>query len=260
MGSKWMLVAGLLACAGGAAAQEVAVNGDSSKKLIAFRTTAKVMIDERGKPTRVEASGELPEALRQHVEKRVGSWLFAPPMRDGKVDNGVTYVRLGACAVPTDGGYRLAIDYKGHGPGWPEGLFRRGPRYPMKHAPHTVVKRTGAAFRTTFVVEPDGSITMEGTDWLSRGTSRDERKRLEESVDEWLHGMRYQPEELGGQKLRTRASVVTEFTFDGSPIPGYGSPHDGSPKESDECRLATEGQSGQLPVAQDSPFKLESQG
>jgi len=243
-----------------ASAQDVAVNENSSKKLIAFRTTVKVLVDENGKPTGTEASGELPDAVRQFVEKRVGSWAFAPPKRDGKVGSGVTFVRLGACAVPVDGGYSLAIDYKGNGPGWPEGLFRRGPKYPMKHAPNVVVQHTGAAFRTTFVVEPDGSITMEEIDWLSRGVSTDERRLFEKSVKDWLTGMQYQPEELDGRKLRTRASVVTAFSMDGSSIPGYGALQDDNLGESNECRLATDGEPGQLPVAQDSPFKLESQG
>ena len=255
-----MMVAGLLTCAGAAVAQEVAVNENSSKKLMAFRTTAKVMIDEHGKPTQVEASKELPEAVRQFVEKRVGSWLFSPPMRDGKVGNGVTYVRLGACAVPAEGGYSLAIDYKSNGPGWPDVLFMRGPRFPMKHAPNTVVRQLGAAFKTTFVVEPDGSITLEKSDWISRGSPADERKLYEKSVKEWLNGMRYTPEELGGQKLRTRASVVTAFSLDGSSIPGYGAGGDESPRKSNECKLATDNQPGPYPVAQDSPFKLESQG
>lgn len=255
-GSSHALNAGmlLLACIGTATAQEVAVGENNNKKLITFKTYAKVSVDEHGRPTQVEAPKELPDPIRNYIERRIGSWSFAPPARDGKVSNGVTYVRLGACAVPAEGGYSLAIDYKSNGPGWPEGLFQRGPRYPQ----NTAAVVSGAALKTTFVVEPDGSMTVEEIEWLSREAGP-VRKNFEKSVKEWLGGMRFLPEELDGKKLRTRASVVTEFTLTGGPIPGYGQVTvAGTGKKSGECKLATDGPRGMLPVAQDSPFKLES--
>ena len=73
--------------------------------------------------------------------------------RDGITGAAVTYVRLGACALPAEGGYRLAVDY---------------------------------------VVEADGSATLEKLEYID-GKQHVRRDGFEASIRGWVGRMRHEP-------------------------------------------------------------------
>ncbi len=243
------------------AALPLHASADDAGKPVIFRAEAKVTIDANGKPVSVEASKDLPDAIRAYIEKRVYAWSFQPPQLDGKAVGGMTYVHLGACAVPTAGGYSLAIDYKDNGPGYANDYgMLPPPRYP----PNALRAGQVAAVKVTYVVETDGATTVESTEFLGHPPSNiGVRKDFSKAVSEWAAHLRYVPEQLDGKLVRTRLSVPLTFTLDGDQVPGYKAPEHPYTKEyeySHECRMASEQQKGPMPIAEDSPFKLLGQG
>lgn len=234
---RLLLAMGLLVSYAGMAA-----DADKSK-LITFKAQAKVTVDAAGKPTQVEASGDLPDAVRTYIERRVATWSFAPPQRGGQIGDGVTYVHLGACAIPTKDGYSLAIDYKNNGPGMVSVPI---PYYPPAAA------RAGVetTMNVTYVVEPNGRATFEKAKFTGP-----KMRDFELLAKEWVKAMRYKPEEFDGQPVRTRITTPVDFKLGNVSKKELAKE---SPENQPECKAATE--PDLRPVAQDSPFKLISQG
>ena len=103
-----------IACA---AAQPVAAADDAADAdVVAFNASVRVEVDAAGKPVRIEAPADLPEAIRAFVEKRVASWQYTPAQVAGVPQAAVTYVGVNACAVSVGAGYRLGVDFAGNGP------------------------------------------------------------------------------------------------------------------------------------------------
>lgn len=223
-------------------------------KLVAFRAEARVAIDANGKPTQVEASKDLPEAIKEYIEKRVSAWSFAPPQRDGRVSAGVTYVHLGACAIPVANGYSLAIDYKGNGPGYENAYGRLlPPRYPAA----AQMAGQEAAINVTYIVEADGKATLESQDFTGTGRPTDPiRKAFEVAIRDWVRQLRHSPEELAGNPVRTRLTVPVIFTLGDNPREEWLAELRKEAEESNECKMASDQQPGLMPIALDSPFQL----
>ena len=224
---------------------------------VAFRAEAKVEIDASGRPTKIEASADLPEAVRTFIEKKVATWQFAPPSRDGVTGSGVTYLNLGACAVPVANGYRMAVDFKGNGPRLAGRPMLPPPRYP----PAAQRAGEGAQMVVKWIVEADGRATLEQIE-RSDGAKVKRIDHFDKPIREWVASLRYDPEELAGKAVRTR--VVVPVTFSIGDAKGAGTFKQQlveRAKQSPECQLAASKLlDGLQPVAVDSPFKLLKSG
>lgn len=225
---------------------------------VAFRAEAKVEIDAAGKPTKIEASSDLPDGVRKFIEARVATWQFAPPSRDGVVSSGVTYLKLGACAMPVENGYRMAVDFKGSGPRLRGMSMLPPPRYPPE-AQHSGQE---ADLVIDWIVEPDGRATLERIERKDGVVSR-KNDSFYRVVREWVATLRYEPEELAGQPVRTRVSVPVQFELGSAGFSrgAYKRELQERASQSPECQVAASKlQQGLQPVAVDSPFKLLNAG
>lgn len=225
---------------------------------VAFRAEARVELDATGRPTRIAASEDLPEAVRSHIERKVATWQFAPPSRDGVVSGGVTYLRLGACAMPVGNGYRIAVDYKGNGPRLAGKSMLPPPRYP----PEAQIAGLEADMVVNWIVEPDGRATFERIERKDDVVPR-RADPFDKAVRDWVATLRYEPEQLAGQPVRTRVSVPVEFKLGtgGFSRKAYKKELQEQANQSPECQMAASKlQQGLQPVAVDSPFMLINAG
>lgn len=249
----------LVATAVGAAPLPAAHAGAPVQRPVAFRAEAKVTLDAAGQPLAIEPSEDLPPSIRDFIRQRVATWHFSPPEQDGVTGGAVTYLRLGACAIPQpDGNYRMAVDFKGNGPLYAGGPTMRPPGYPRD----AMIRHIEALALVTFVVGTDGRASVED---IAYKDARDHRHDgIDKSLRDWVAAMRFEPEHLAGHAVRTRLRVPVKFTIDGR---GYdrdefaGSLREKSAK-SEECRLASgEAQpEGLRPVVLNSPVRLEPKG
>lgn len=226
-----------------------AVAAEPVSKPVAFHTWARVSLDAAGQPTSIEPSPELPEAVREYLRARVAQWHFSPPMRDGKTGSAVTFVRLGACALPEPGGgYRLGVDLKGNGPRYASAGIMVPPIYPRSD----MRRGREASMRVSYLVEPDGSTRFERVEFTDGRPHRDDS--FEDAARDWVEQMHYEPEVLAGQPVRTRVEVPVTFTL------GAPSRHSraASVLASEECQLAAgAAPAGLQPLAMDSPVQVE---
>ncbi len=143
-----------IACA---AAQPVAAADDAADDaadadVVAFNASVRVEVDAAGKPVRIEAPADLPEAIRAFVEKRVASWQYTPAQVAGVPQAAVTYVGVNACAVPVGAGYRLGVDFAGNGPRTAADRTLVPPMYPRL----AQRRNTSAEFVLILGIEADG--------------------------------------------------------------------------------------------------------
>lgn len=239
-----------------ASACALAFSSARAAEPVAFRADARVEIDAGGQPTKVEATPELPDAIRSFIERTVVTWHFAPPSRDGVSGPGITYLRLGACAMPEGDGYRMAVDYKGNGPRRSGSGILLPPRYP-----HEALRaQEEADIVVTWIVEPDGRATLEKIERGDRPTAR-KNDPFHRVVREWVATLRYDPEELSGRKLRTRVSVPVEFRLGAHSAGATRQQRLEKAIQSAECQSASKNlPEGLQPVALDSPFKRDDAG
>jgi hypothetical protein len=232
---------------------------DPAQRVVAFRAEAKVTLDASGKPLAIEPSGDLPAPMREFIRQRVGTWRFSPPEQGGVTGPAVTYLRLGACAIPqADGNYRMAVDFKGNGPLYANGPMMLPPAYPKS----ALVRKIGAKAKVTFVVGTDGRATVEDIEYADGSNHRADG--IEAALRDWVNGMRYEPEQLAGHPVRTRTTVPVVFS-----IAGMDFSRDKFRQElreraakSQECRLAAgdAAPEGLQAVALDSPVKIDPAG
>lgn len=232
---------GLLLCIG------IASANDALQEPVAFKATAKVVVDAQGVPQTVVASQALPEPIRFAVEQRVAEWRFEPLVIDGQPRTGSTHVFLEACAVPReDGGLSIAMEYTGNGPGYPDGELRlRLPEYP------TDAMRSGStgSFRVVVVVGADGSAVVESIQ-REQGSLR----YFEAPLRAWASSLRYVPEEVDGVPVSTRISIPLDFTL------ARPSRRNAETRDSKACATASQGGWPRDPVVLDSPFRPLASG
>lgn len=229
-----VLVATLVA--GTAVAGEPSADG-----LVVFSSDARVEVDAAGNVIDVREDPALPAEIGQALDAKVRGWKFDPPVRDGVTVGGVTYVRLGACAAPIEGGaYRLAFQYDGNGP---LKLNLVAPRYPLE----AVKAGVEGDFEVTYRVEPDGTAKVEAI----KGPRR-ELKYFKAALETWIETLAHEPELVGGQAVATRLSVPVEFNLVDR---GERAPQQDH-QERSSCQAALGKAADQdRTVALDSPFK-----
>jgi len=243
----------LIAAGMAAAMSAMAADGDP----VAFHADARVELDAHGTPTKVEASKDLPEEIRKLIEERVRNYTFSPPERDGVHGPAVTYLQLGACAVPGPQGYRLGLDLKGNGPriDRPDGRLLVMP-YPLK----AQVLRSEVTMTIVFFIEPDGSASLD-TVRYSDGKSH-LRDGFAALARDWVKLMRFEPEQLAGQPLRSRAEVTFNYMLSapGARTFGIVKPDRQQIRNSTECKVAA----GETPepevIAEGSPTRVLTSG
>ena len=229
------------------------MQASAADQVVAFNASARVEIDAAGRPVKVEAPSDLPQPVREFIEKRVASWQYSPAMRDGVAQPGTTYVWLGACAIPEGEGYRLAVEFKGNGPrhsdgkplawpGYPDGARRRG---------------VGGKFEVIAAIAPDGTTTPESI------TPGQEDERWNDAfttvLEQWVRRMRFDPEQVGGQGVASRIRIPVVFSARGPSRKELAQGVEET-RTTDECRLASGAAAGPQPIALDSSIKVTPSG
>ncbi len=242
--NKALLVFAVVLCFGTAWA------GNVSDNAVPFKANARVVVDENGVPTQVEASQKLPEPIRRAVEARVAQWRFQPLVVDGQPRTGTTHVFLDACAVQQqDGELNIAMDYLWNGPGYVDGELRHPvPAYPAEAA------RGGneGSFRVIVKIGADGVATVESIE-RQKGVL----KLFEPTLRAWATAFRYVPEEIDGVPVETRIAMPVDFTIYGpNPPRTERARRIAAVQSSSTCATASQGGTRTNPVVLDSPFKL----
>lgn len=239
---------GLLLVVSGA----IAGNADRSGP-VAFPAVAKVWIDAEGVPSRVEASDKLPALVRPAIEDSIAGWRFEPAKVDGVAMAGITFVSVRACAMEgASGEMRFAVDYTGNGPGRPDGMpMLPAPRYPE------VAARMGYESDWILIlgVDSEGRATLESIDLTSGPVKRG--KFFKQTLQDWVSGLKFTPEQVGGHGVATRMRVPVNFSMRMS---GKDQKLERERREDElgsrACMAAKGDQLGPRPVAIDSPFRL----
>ena len=225
-------------------------------KLVQFRTQARVEVDSAGKVVAVTPDPALPAAVGSAIRNTVAGWRFAPPTKDGRAVSGVTFLYLGACAVPEGENFRFAVSYRGSGPAhsgpsapaFPFGAMRPGHSLKLKLS-YTVLA-DGTA-RVEEIVFPKGD----------RGADAD-KPAFRRSLQEWVKASKFEPEQLDGRPVATRMSHPIEFklgttgTFNSAQRDGEKeAQRSAAAQPSCQTALAAT-KDDERPVALDSPFQL----
>lgn len=226
-------------------------------KVVAFNATVRVEVDSAGKPVKVEAPADLPEAIRSYIEKRVGSWQYQPAKQDGVPAPAVTYVRVGACAMPVVEGYRLGLDFKGNGPG----LMSASGRMPPPRYPRVAqVGGVSGVYQVSYAIRPDGGTRLEDIRQLEGAGGR-YLQAFRDEISAWVETLQYQPELVNGEPVATTMSFPVEFELR-MPKGGraqwresYRAELEARAIASKEC-IAASASDGLQPIAQNSPVKV----
>jgi TonB family protein len=214
-----------------------AVPATAEGDVVAFNVGVVVEVDAAGKPQKVEASPDLPEAIRSFVEKRVRTWQYLPARIDGVVQPARTYVAVRACAVPVGGGYRLGVDFKGNGPRTAADRPLAPPRYP----PLAQRSGTSAEFMLVLRVEPDGRATIDRIE-RAEIAGRPGAGEFEPALRQWVRTIRFEPEQVAGKPVRGLVRVPVDFRpSGGETVAAMREERQATAKDSTECRMAAGG-------------------
>lgn len=227
--------------------------------VVAFPTSVKVVIDERGDAIEVEASPKLSPGIRDFIETRARDLAFEPAVVDGRPRGGVTYVVFGICAVPAGDQMHMAAEYRSHGPG-----LVGGASYPAPPRLPAGVARQGlsADMTISYVVQPDGRARLDSVEFAD-GTRRPGRAPFERMAREWVGGMRALPEQIDGKPVSTRIStpLTVEVASSGSrQARDLLKRAQESQTSSAECVAAEQGQTGGQIVTAQSAFAIRDAG
>jgi len=224
-----------------AAPPALAATQAQAQDVVTFNLNVKVEVSAAGKPIRVEAAADVPEAIRAFVEKRVASWQYAPAQVAGVSQPAVTYVGVNACAVPVATGYRLGLDFAGNGPRTAGDKKLAPPMYPRL----AQRRGTSAQFVLILGVQGEGGVVI---DQIERAdiSGRPGAHEFEPMLRQWAKTLRFDPEQLAGKPVRGRVRVPVEFVS-GDPK-GWREQQQAQAKSSRECQIASGGSDLQ-PVA-----------
>jgi len=203
-----ILSGALVACAASAAPTTPA------PKPLSFRADAKVEVDSDGKLVKVEASPDLPEGVRRYIEQEVSKWTFKRNPREGEAGNAISYIDLGACAVPTPtGGYSMGLAMHGNGP-----RIAGGGKWWIAPELQSVVGRYELDQTVTvhFAVHLDGSAKFVSLDGLD--ANRKAKVAVERAVAAWFRALRFDPEQIGGRPVATQETLPIAFTTSNGPV------------------------------------------
>lgn len=242
-----------IACA--LASPATAADGAAKPDVVAFNATVRVDVDAAGKPVKVEAPADLPESIRAFIEKRVASWQYEPAKANGAPASAVTFVRVGACAIPAGNGYRMGLDFKGNGPGLVDAgpWFIPPPQYPKE------MRRRGAegTFKVTYAIQADGTTSIASIEPIE-GTGHRNVNAFRSVLTDWIEDMRYQPEQVAGMPVTTEMSFPVSFVLSSSgprTNAEYRKELEARAMTSKEC-IAASAPTGPLPIATNSPVKV----
>lgn len=246
----------LLLLAGSVSAPTVFAGDD----IVAFDASVRVEVDATGKPVAIDAPADLPEPIAAAIEKRVASWVYVPARRADEPVAAVTYVSVGACAVPAEGGYRLGVDFKGNGPR----LHSDTGKMPPPSYPRTLAMRgVGGTFVVSYAVQADGSTRLAGIEPVGKRMKHEYRLAFEEALEDWVESLRYDPEQVDGQAVATTVSFPVMYTTvddDDRHVSDWRERYAADLREraiqSEECKLASGMATGPVPLAIDSPVKV----
>lgn len=233
-----------------------AVAGDKAEpKVVAFNASVRVEVDASGKPVKVEAPADLPEAIRGYIEKRVASWQYEPARENAIPVPAVTFVQVGACAIPVAEGYRLGLDFKGNGPRIAEQYNRLMP--PMYPRDAQMGGATGA-FKVSYAIQPDGSTKLKSIETLEESSGR-YAKSFRSVLTKWAESLRYQPEMVNGRAMATEMAIPVDFTLDYDGTAGWRKRYldelQARAIASKEC-VAAGAPEGLMPIATNSPVRI----
>ena len=223
-------------------------------KVVAFNASVRVEVDADGKPVKVEAPADLPQAIRAYIEKRVASWQYQPARANGTPAAAVTYVRVGACAIPAAGGYRMGLDFKGNGPA----LVNAGPWFmpPPRYPPEMQRRGAQGTYVVTYAILPDGTTKVASVK-PSESTGNRYATAFRDALTEWIEGLHYQPEQVGGIAVATEMSfpVIFHLRNGNGGRESIRQELESRALASEEC-IAASMPGGPLPVATNSQVKV----
>lgn len=230
--------------------------GAGDARVVAFNASVRVEVDAAGKPVKVEAPADLPDAIRGFIEKRVASWQYEPAKQGGVPAAAVTFVRVGACAIPVAEGFRMGLDFKGNGPA----IVNAGPWFmPPPRYPHEMQRMAvEGEFKVSYAIQADGTTRIASIEPMA-GTGSRHLKAFRGALTSWIEGLRYQPEQVDGRPVATDMTFPVSFTLSthGGPRSNaaYREELEARALASKEC-LAASSPSGPLPIATNSPVKV----
>lgn len=237
------------------AASSAMAMDDAKPKVVAFNATVRVEVDAAGKPVKVEAPQDLPQGIRGFIEQRVASWQYTPAKENGVAASAVTFVKVGACAIPVPEGYRLGLDFKGNGPR----LVAASDRLPAPPYPSEAIRSAvEGTFKVSYAIQPDGGTRLESIETLSGGKKY--ANSFRSTLTKWAEGLRYEPELVNGRPVTTTMSFPVQYMISKG---GHGPEWLSKYKEelraraisSEECMAASLAE-GLMPIALDSPVKV----
>jgi hypothetical protein len=185
----------------------------SKRDVVAFHASVRVEVDAAGKPVKVEAPQDLPEAIGNFIEKRVASWQYQPGKIEGVAQAATTYVAVNACAVPVAEGYRLGVDFDGNGPRVAGDQRLSPPEYPA------FARRTGteAEFKLILGIQTDGRAVIdeiEKAEISGGGGRRTGSNEFELELRRWVKTLHFDPEMVAGKPVREQVGVPVSFVID----------------------------------------------
>ena len=206
-------------------AMKAAEGEDASAQV--FQAEAAVEIDATGRIAKAAPDPRLHPALVDSMLAAVNRLEFTPLTIDGRPVTGSTHIRLRGCAVPAEGGIRVAYDVIGAGPG----LGRSIPRYSREAAQASASGRYTVRYR----VEPDGRGVVETI--TPEDGSRAMLPIFKPILLDWIEEGRYAPEMIDGVPVATRMERRVEFH---APTPS-GRPHVPDPASLSVCQRVAAG-------------------
>ncbi|MFS8138185.1 MAG: energy transducer TonB [Thermomonas sp.] len=224
---------------------------EPGSKVVAFSASVRVDVDAVGKPVKIEAPGDLPEAIREYIEKRVATWQYEPA-RLGKVAvPATTYVAINACAVPVEDGYRMGLDFAGNGMRSAGDRPINSPRYPVQAEMHGIE----AEFVVILDVAADGAARL-GTIEKATVARRGRRVEFEQELRRWAMSLRFDPELVSGQPVSGQLRVPVNFSLKNyANVQALTDDFQAKAKDSPECQVAA-GADAIKPVAMDSVIRV----